>query len=129
MIDHDRGLGSRLTSVDSDDIHRVHALDGSAVAFSSTRTGEEELFVKRFSDQHEERIATGRRGARPASWTPDGRFVLFFDHPPEGSGIWMQPMTTPGPAWPFLNTKFIEWSPSVSPSGKWIAYASDETGR
>ena len=30
---------------------------------------------------------------------------------------------------PFLNTKFNEESPEFSPDGRWLTYASDESGR
>jgi serine/threonine protein kinase len=128
MIDVDRGVGSRLTSDESDDNHPVLSPDGTAVAFTSTRSGTEELYVKSLSDQREEMIPTGTRGPRPTSWTRDGRFIVFFDHPSGDSDLWLQPMAPRGPARRFLSTKFIEWIGNVSPNGKWIAHASDDTG-
>jgi serine/threonine-protein kinase len=43
--------------------------------------------------------------------------------------IWMCPLEAGATGDPLVASRFDEWSPSVSPDGKWLAYISDESGR
>jgi Tol biopolymer transport system component len=64
-------------------------------------------------------------------WTPDGKWLVFqTDVASPGSadieGI------RPGidsAAVPLVASKFSDMAPSISPNGRWLAYASDESGR
>ncbi len=62
------------------------------------------------------------------SWSADGMTLIFmnwsgesFDIQTVGDGATASPV-------PFLETRFNENSAQFSPDGKWIAYASDESG-
>ena len=43
--------------------------------------------------------------------------------------IWMCPLEAGATGGPLVASRFDEWSPSVSPDGKWLAYVSNESGR
>ena len=43
--------------------------------------------------------------------------------------IWFAPVSATGKPFAFLATRFTEGGARFSPDGKWIAYASDESGR
>jgi hypothetical protein len=60
----------------------------------------------------------------PFDWSRDGRWVSIgsFD-------IWVVPVACAGKPFPFVATSFNEGGARFSPDGKWLAYASDETGR
>ena len=65
---------------------------------------------------------------RPMSWSPDGQILLFRQQDPRtGSDIWALPAGADPE--PFAQTPFEERWPQFSPDGKWVAFASDETGR
>ena len=71
----------------------------------------------------------------PRSFTPDGRWLAFDEFRPDsGWDIWTVPVDT-GASFqsrtpePFLQTPFGEWFPAFSPDGRWLAYASNESGR
>ena len=47
----------------------------------------------------------------------------------ERRDIWVTPTDTPGPPRPLLNAPYDEFTPAISPDGRWIAYVTDRTGR
>jgi len=46
-----------------------------------------------------------------------------------GSDIWVLPMEGDRKPKPFLQTRFSERTPKLSPDGRWMAYSSNESGR
>ena len=60
-------------------------------------------------------------------WAGDGRLLAFEPNPETGDDlVWIDPAT--GSSDYFLRTPGNERTPSVSPDGKWVAFASDQTG-
>ncbi len=58
----------------------------------------------------------GMRAPAPASWSPDGRVLLFT----RNNDIWT--LTLPElRAEPLLQSRFVEAAPAVSPDGQWLA--------
>ena len=70
----------------------------------------------------------------PYSFTPDGKRLAFHEVRPTGIQLWTVPVESDGTGLragkpePFLETQFNERSPSFSADGRWLAYASDESG-
>jgi len=66
----------------------------------------------------------------PASWTADGRrLALGASNQKTGDDVWVLDLDVGSDPVEFLATRFGERHPSFSPNGRWIAYASDESGR
>ncbi len=130
MVDLTRGVGSHLTTNEADDNHPVWIPGGQSVVFTSTRSGRSALYLKTLADQREEILATSIHVARPTGSTPDGRYLVYYDRSPDtASDIWLLPLAPKGSPQKFIATPAAEWGAVVSPDGKWIAYASDESGR
>jgi Tol biopolymer transport system component len=76
-----------------------------------------------------ERLATFEdiTAVQPYGWSADGTRLVFFHLPRRDVGILRLESE---PRWePLLNSEATEQTPAISPDGKWIAYASNETGR
>lgn len=71
----------------------------------------------------------------PQSISPDGRRLAVVRHTPgTARDVWMVPLSGLGDALqagkpePFINGAADELNPTFSPDGKWLAYASNQTG-
>lgn len=66
----------------------------------------------------------------PLAWSPDDRHVVFSQGGAEGSlyDLWLLPLQGERTPVPYLRTPFDEDFATISPDGRWLAYASDETG-
>ena len=53
----------------------------------------------------------------------------FVETPPTGTDIWALPLSGDRQPRPILQTRYTETHPEFSPDGRWLAYASDESGR
>jgi Tol biopolymer transport system component len=70
----------------------------------------------------------------PWSFTPDGKRLSYAAHPAGLPQIWTVPLEdeagrlTAGKPEEFLKSSFADSSPIISPDGRWLAYASNESG-
>jgi serine/threonine-protein kinase len=71
----------------------------------------------------------------PWSISPDGQRIAYYERGPEtGFDLWTVPIVgadkdpSLGLPEPFLRTRAFEVYPSFSPDGRWITYASNESG-
>jgi serine/threonine-protein kinase len=105
--------------------------DGKRVGFQSNRAGPLNLFWKPADGSgSEERLTTGEHADNPSSWSPDGRLLAYHKvHPKTGRDLWVVP--TDGDREPgiVLASQANEGTPAFSPTGSWLAYTSDESGR
>ncbi len=75
-------------------------------------------------------VRTHERVHYPRSVSPDGRLVVFIDwKPPRNLDLWACPLAGGGEAFPLVESPFNEMWADVSPNGRWLAYASSESGR
>jgi Tol biopolymer transport system component len=71
------------------------------------------------------------RWAYADDWSPNGRFLLYQTQEASANGydLWVMPMQGERKPRVFLQTRFDEKYGRFSPDGRWIAYASNESGR
>jgi serine/threonine-protein kinase len=129
-----RGTGTRLT-VDGWNEDPVWTPDGNRLVFGrgSAQGSETDLFWAPWDGSSQVQALIMREGAQsPHTWTPDRRALAFYERvltdPRPHRDIWALNMDVLHPV-PILVTSFNERSPSFSPNGRWMAYASDETGQ
>jgi Tol biopolymer transport system component len=140
LYDLARDTLSRFT-FDGVNRHAVWAPDGKRLAFMSNRDGLQQIFWK---------LADGSGGAErltqagatatpdvlniPYSWSRDGRLLTFARLAPAAAAeLCVLPLgddsTTRRTAQVFLRTQAADGGPQLSPDGRWMAYASEESGR
>ncbi len=131
LYDVARGLRTRFTFDSPGARDSIWSPDGSRVVFNSSRKGHLDLYQKSSSGAAtEEVLLEDNQDKYPASWSPDGRFILYRTRGgPTGSDLFLLPLSGDHKPVPFLNTKFNEDIGQFSPDGRWVAYSSDESGR
>jgi Tol biopolymer transport system component len=86
------------------------------------------------ASQAAERLTTSPNAQAPMSISPDGRLLAFVENtaPADESGggldIWMLPLDGERTPRPWLATRAGETHPAFSPDGRYVAYASRESG-
>jgi Tol biopolymer transport system component len=69
------------------------------------------------------------KGKFPTDWSMDGRFIIYYEIDPKTRrDIWVLPVGGDRKPFPFLQTEANEIGGQLSPDGRWMAYASDESG-
>ena len=139
LFDIGRGTLTRLTFDGGYNGGMAWAPDGKRLAFGSDRAGPRNLFWQLADGSGGvERLGTSNIGTQVAgSWSPDGQTLAFEQSAPgTGYDLWVLRLSDPlpGPGQTrkpqvFLQTRFNEIAPRFSPDGRWLAYASDESGR
>jgi Tol biopolymer transport system component len=124
----------KLTTEEGDSWWAVWTPDGASVVTHLQRPSEEwlELITKPANGSRPaEPLTQLRANLQPFSFTGDGAILAFQRSFNEetGNDIWTLAMTGDRTPRPLLCERFHEVQPALSPDGKWIAYASNETER
>jgi serine/threonine protein kinase/dipeptidyl aminopeptidase/acylaminoacyl peptidase len=131
VLDLARGASSRLTFDPGDDRFPVWSPDGSHIAWSANRDGAYQIYQKLASgDGTEELLRKEDVIIAPASWSADGRFLLYRRNDPKTrNDLWVMPLAGGRQPALFWQTPFTEAGGRFSPDGRWIACQSDDQGR
>lgn len=126
-----RGTFSRLTSNPATDVGAVWSPDQTKVVFESNRSGPFDLYIKSAIGSGDEQILLQSEYYKETDdWSSDGKYIMYEEiRPKTNSDLWILPMSGDHKPVPYLQTEFNEAHAQFSPDGKWVAYASDETGR
>ncbi len=106
--------------------------DGARIVFSSDRDGAVFNLYWKPADGSgpAERLRTSQESESPLDVSPDGSRVLYYRVTTnDGPDLWVLPIDGDREPQPFLQTPFTEVQAAFSPNGRWIAYASNESGR
>jgi serine/threonine protein kinase len=130
VYDLDRKTASRILDQSISALGSAFSPDSSRIAITKRPTATSEFYIRSLSTGTEEKLAVNLPNALSIySWTPDGKYlILAVQEPKTQQDIWAQPVDG-GKAIPLLTQPYSEVGGTVSPNGKWMAYASDESGR
>jgi serine/threonine protein kinase len=129
----DGGRASRFTVDPDHEALPVWSPDGSRIVYrASSASGGINQKLTSGAGAEEQLLHNGQTIV-PDSWSRDGRFLMCTNLDPQtGADLWVLPMTGPAAErrpFVFLRTSFQESAASFSPSGRLVAYESNESGR
>jgi Tol biopolymer transport system component len=143
IYDFARGTSTLLTSAASDRL-ATWSLDGRRIIYSSDRGGSVLNLYRKAADGagSEDVVFSSNEDKSVQDWSRDGKFLLysvatdglrrsFF--PTASHDLWVLPLTPVNPSGsqpePYLKTEFNETQGRFSPDSRFVAYASNESGR
>jgi len=132
LYDLGRGTFTRFT-FEGRNIAPLWTPDGTGLTFSSTLAGDPRIpvpnLLMRSADGSgdSERLWPTSFASFAGAWTPDGGKLVFMGLAAD-EDILVGARDDDAPS-PLLASRFREMCASLSPDGRWLAYASDESGR
>ena len=132
VLDVARNVRTRLTFGPVSNTFPVWSPDGKWISYTSDRNGHSNLYRKRSDGSGaEELLLTDDQVTEGTDWSADGK-TLFYSRGPSGSNweVWALPLEgerKPRVVVPHSGNSFSTMG-HLSPNGRWLAYASSESG-
>jgi hypothetical protein len=128
------GGAARFTFDPAPDFCPLWSPDGRRIIWASNRGGVfANLYQKPANGAGEETLLMkSDRAKLPTDWSCDGRFIIYRQSGGRTkSDVWVLPVrgSEAGTPFPVVQTEANETAGALSPDGRWLAYASDASGR
>jgi Tol biopolymer transport system component len=121
---------ARFTFDQTEEVTGAWSRDGTMLAYRSITPGGAIVVIKRTTGLEPEKKlmkSVSDEDVIPNCWSADGKQILITDQAAGRSYLALVSVVA-GTVTPLLNTKANESNGQISPDGKWVAYASDESG-
>jgi hypothetical protein len=132
VINLQSGAQQRLTFNNDEDETPVWSPDDVWVAYASTRDGGRQVLRRRADGGGSEEVVwKGTEHVHVHDWTPDGRYLItsaVIEANRTGLSL-LDLQTTPPAVRPFMPGRFGVRSARITRDGRWIVYASAESGQ
>jgi Tol biopolymer transport system component len=129
VLDLNRGTLARVTSDPRSDWFPLWSPDGSRLFFSSTRAGTSSLFYRNSVGQEEALTGPTTLSTYATDIAHDGNLLVYQQITRDGYDLGTIETAGQHTKTAFLATRFNEVQGRLSPNGRWLAHASDESGR
>jgi Tol biopolymer transport system component/tRNA A-37 threonylcarbamoyl transferase component Bud32 len=129
------GTGTKFVFGQAHETNPVWSPDGSRIAFASDRkakSGRGDVWIKPLDGAREEILAESEDARSPEDWSRDGRFISCNVIPARGKRnyqLWIIDTAEKNRVAPFVTEGLAVVASRFSPDGRWLAYASNESGR
>ncbi len=130
VVDIARGVPSRISLDPAPDWSPSWTADGSRIFFASARSGSNDIYSKAASGVGaEELIYKSDKVEIPTGLSHDGKYVVFSRIHASGSGndTWVLQLPEKK-EFPFVESSFDKVHARLSPDGRWMAYATNDSG-
>ena len=131
IADLKKGTNSRFTFNPAEEVAGTWSRDGNTIVFRSATAGAT-LFAKKVQGLEPPKSLLkkklGQDDMIPNSWSLDDQQILCSLQPSTGGSDLVLVSVSTGELAPFVATKASETNGQISPDGKWVAYASNESG-
>jgi len=119
---------TKLTFDGTQNARPTWSRDGQSIGFITNAAGPESFMVTRAdgSSTPAPGMAPAGRPVQEGGWSPDGQWLIYRTTPQD---IFARRMQGDTATVTLLNSNFVEINPVVSPDGRWLAYASNESGQ
>jgi WD40 repeat protein len=129
LLDLARKLPTRLTSAARSEFNPCWDPTGRFLAYSADWKGPPNLHLLELAPGTSRELTPFDRLVQNAgSWTPDGSALAYSGNGPRGIDMWTVEIAS-GERRALLATEFNEADPRISPDGKRVAFAADNSGR
>ena len=138
VYEWERDALTRMTFAGEANAYPVWTPDGQRIVYSSReKSGTYNLWwIRADGAGAAQRLTEDKNPQYALSWRPDGKFLAFHEiNLSTGVDVMTMPIEgdeksgwKPGEPKPFVNSAFTEAEPAFSPDGRWLAYASNESG-
>jgi eukaryotic-like serine/threonine-protein kinase len=125
-----RNTVSRFTFSDEEEVSGTWSRDGTQLAFYGDLSAGTELLTKNASGLQPEKsvFKIDQDEIIANSWSRDDQQILCTSHPSSGGSSLVLIDVKSGKKSPFIVARFSVTNGQISPDGKWVAYASNESG-
>jgi serine/threonine protein kinase len=128
MMDIARAIPSRITFEPSSDWNPQWSPDGSRIAFASAKPDAAHIYEKPSTGVGNDQLVFQSETEIPVDWSRDGRYIVFSRLKSGGNDTWVLDLSGQKKASPFIQSPFDKTQAKVSPEGRWIAYATNDSG-
>jgi eukaryotic-like serine/threonine-protein kinase len=128
LIDLGRDVSTRLVP---DGSLPMWSPDGTSFAFTANRPESVgNIYLRRLNGHPDEHLLVHTPELKVVNdWSRDGKYIVFTTNSALTQDLWILPMFGDRKPVPYLQTGWSQIHAQVSPDGRWLAYASDESGR
>lgn len=123
------GVPRRFTFSKGNQYSPVWSYDGTRIVYSDDHSGVETLTMKLASGGDERPLTPQPDSSQYAQhWSPDGKTLLYRSESAQ-TGLDIQMLPIGGKPSPYIASNADESQPQFSPDNRYVAYASNESGR